>query len=379
MVKVAIAADYPLAHLVAGEVVSDGGVGGGASWLPQLAAAFGGLEGADIYWLVPWHKGEETQRIEKWGQCFHLVRAPGRSACMLLGRRPLVRSFRKVLNRIQPDLLHVWGSENLCGAALEGFDGPSVFSLQGILHRLRRTGYLPGWRWRLFEHWEQQSLRLASRITCESQWGCDQIRPLIGDKPMDQIEYGVDPLFYGTPWSPERADPNVVFVGSLGPLKGVDILCEMLRRHPRRRWRITFVGDGSLAGELCGLNDSGVEVTGQIDRREVLERVASAWCLVHPSRADTSPNAVKEARVIGLPVIGSPHGGHAEYISSGNDGVLIDSEDPNRWFKAIDSLCADFDQCRALGAERHAYFREHFRPKKTAEAFVNLYQEMLGV
>lgn len=372
--RVAIAADYPLASLL--EYVSP--EVSGATWLPQLASAFETCRGIELHWLVPWHKGCQRRTLELNEQVFHLFPLPGLSSCMLSNRWPLARGFKHLIDRIQPDLLHVWGSENLCGAALEIFDGPSVFSLQGILHRLRRTGQLPGWRWRLFEHWERTSLRLATRITCESEWGCAQIRPLIVNKPLDRIEYGVDPLFYEVPWSPEITEPNVIFVGSLGPLKGVDILCEMLRRHPKRRWRMTFIGEGPFAGELGRFRDAGVEITGRIDRQSVARRMAGAWCLVHPSRGDTSPNVVKEARVIGLPVIGSPHGGHAEYIDHGRDGLIVESEDPDAWFEAIDNLCGDLDRCRTMGAERHAWFREYFRPEKTAAAFVDLYRKMVG-
>ena len=105
--------------------------------------------------------------------------------------------------------------------------------------------------------------------------------------------------------------------------------------------------------------------------------MASAWCLVHPSRADTSPNVVKEARVIGLPVVGSPHGGHAAYIRSGSDGQVIASEDPDEWFRVLDGICGDLDLCHRLGEARHDWFRERFRSERTAAEFVKLYGEVI--
>jgi len=163
----------------------------------------------------------------------------------------------------------------------------------------------------------------------------------------------------------------------LGRLKGVDILLEMLRRHPRRPWQMVFAGGGGLADALRELQDPSVEVLGLLKSAEVQAEMAKAWALVMPSRADTSPNAVKEARVIGLPVVASPHGGHAEYVEHGHDGLLVGSDNPEDWFNALDALSSDYALCRAMGSARHEHFREYFRPEKTAESFLALYRELL--
>ena len=75
-----------------------------------------------------------------------------------------------------------------------------------------------------------------------------------------------------------------------------------------------------MADTLRELNDPSIEVLGMLKTNDVQAQMSKAWALVTPTRADTSPNVVKEARVIGLPIIGSPNGGHAEYIDHGNDG-----------------------------------------------------------
>jgi glycosyltransferase involved in cell wall biosynthesis len=110
---------------------------------------------------------------------------------------------------------------------------------------------------------------------------------------------------------------------------------------------------------------------------QVQQEMSKAWGLVMPSRADTSPNVVKEARVIGLPVVGSPHGGHAEYIAHGKDGLIVESSNADAWFQSINSLAMNYQLCRDMGNYRHEHFREYFRPEKTAEAFLNLYRAAL--
>jgi glycosyltransferase involved in cell wall biosynthesis len=110
---------------------------------------------------------------------------------------------------------------------------------------------------------------------------------------------------------------------------------------------------------------------------QVQQEMSKAWGLVMPSRADTSPNVVKESRVIGLPVVGSPHGGHAEYIAHGKDGLIVESSNADAWFQSINSLAMSYQLCRDMGNYRHEHFRGYFRPEKTAEAFLNLYRAAL--
>jgi glycosyltransferase involved in cell wall biosynthesis len=223
--------------------------------------------------------------------------------------------------------------------------------------------------------WEK-SVRKADLITCESNWGLERLEEIIPGKPQRRIEYGVNPSYYDVARNPSSNAPEILFAGGLSRAKGVDILLEMLKRHPQRSWKLVIAGGGYLEESLRALNDPMVEVLGTIKTQELQARMARAWALVHPSRADTSPNVVKEARVIGLPVIGSPHGGHAEYIENGKDGLIVESENPDVWFKALDSLCSDYALCRDMGKRRHEFFRSHFRAENTADAFSKLYREI---
>jgi glycosyltransferase involved in cell wall biosynthesis len=373
--RIVIFSEFPLSA-IAGESSGRGG-GQAATWLPQLARAWEACNEFDIHWGVFDRSARKPESVRCWNQTFHRIPCPSVTASMLLGRWPHRRGAQALIGRLRPDLIHCWGTENLYGSALFGYQGTSILSMQGVITTYFKTGCLHGWRWRLFRHWEPQSIRRASVVTSESQWGLDRVAEIQPGKNVRRVEYGVFPSYYDVTWQPVAAAPRFLFVGSLGRLKGVDILLEMLRRHPRRPWQMVFTGGGGLADALRELKDPSVEVLGLLKSAEVQAEMAKAWALVMPSRADTSPNAVKEARVIGLPVVASPHGGHAEYVEHGHDGLLVGSDDPEDWFNALDALSSDYALCRAMGSARHEHFREYFRPQKTAESFLALYRELL--
>lgn len=374
MKKICIFAQFPIGVLE--NPMAGRGGGHAATWLPQLARAWESQNQFEIHWCVLDKNPQETTTTA-WNQWFHQLPSGSITSGLLTARWPQRMACREIIKQIKPDLIHCWGTETLNGAALFEFKGLSILSMQGVVTALAKTGHLQGWRWRLFEAYEASTIRRASRVTSESQWGLDRVNEIVPQKCSQKIEYGVFPSFYEVPWKPIKSEPRFLFAGGLGALKGADIILETLRSYPQRNWTMAFAGDGPLAQALRELNDPKVEILGTLKTNELQQEMAKAWAIVVPSRADTSPNVVKESRVIGLPVVGSPHGGHAEYIDHGKDGFIVPSEDPNDWFNALNQLASDYDLCQSMGTARHEFFREYFRPEKTAEAFLDLYREML--
>lgn len=375
MKKICIFAQFPTGVLE-GAMAGRGG-GHAATWLPQLARAWEAQDQFEVHWCIL-DKVSKPKTSTAWNQWFHQLPGGSITAGLFTARWPQRLACRKIIKQIRPDLIHCWGTETLNGSALNEFRGSSILSMQGVVSALAKTGHLKGWRWKLFEAYEGGSIHRASLVTSESRWGLDRVNEIVPHKRTRQIEYGVFPSFYDVTWKPDRAKPRILFAGGLTSLKGVDILLEMLKQNSQRKWTMAFAGDGPVAQALRELNDPKIELLGTLKTTELQQEMSRAWMLVLPSRADTSPNVVKEARVIGLPIVGSPHGGHAEYIEHGRDGFIIPSEDPSAWFHALDQLASNFDLCQTFGTARHEHFRDHFRPEKTAEAFLELYRDMLS-
>jgi glycosyltransferase involved in cell wall biosynthesis len=372
---ICVFAEFPLSAISDGE--GGRGAGQAATWLPQLAQSWASCAEFKIHWGVFDKSAKIEESITYQNQTFHRIPSTSVSVSLLLGRWPHSVGASRLIRKIKPSLIHCWGTENLNSSALLAFQGPSILSMQGIVSPYLKTGDLNTWQWKMFRHYERKSLRLATIVTSESQWGLDRIAEIHPSVSSQRIEYGIHPSFYRITWSPDDKQPRFLFVGGLNRLKGIDILIEMLRRHPKRSWKMVFVGDGYLIDALKNLNDPNIETLGMLKTERVQQEMSKAWGLVMPSRADTSPNVVKEARVIGLPVVGSPHGGHAEYIVHRKDGLIVESANADAWFQSINLLAMNYQLCREMGNYRHEYFREYFQPEKTANAFLSLYNSAL--
>jgi glycosyltransferase involved in cell wall biosynthesis len=192
-----------------------------------------------------------------------------------------------------------------------------------------------------------------------------------------QVEYGVHPSFYKLRWTPDDAAPYVLYSGSIDARKGVDILLDAVESIADRRWTLKLAGDGPLREALEARGVPRVEWLGLLNWEDLQGELSQASCVVLPTRADTSPNVVKEARVIGLPVITTIHGGQAGYIRHGENGFIVNPLEPQGLAHALQKLMIDPELIRKMGNARHDEDRAYFTPSNTARDFINIYSELL--
>ncbi len=374
--KVAILADFPL-HVLPefGEAFRPGGHY--ATWLPQLAGAFETAADLQAHWVVLSSR-VSTARIFTWkNQTFHILPTDlkHRASTFFRKDRALIR---QVLAEIQPDLVHGWGTEDVYGLAAVAAPYPGLVSLQGIL-----SHYMLKCRRQPREYFqgllELYVLGRARRLTVESEWGRKRLARRNPFATISLVEYGVQPHFFDVPWQPDPAKPVAIFVGSLSPIKGIQDLVAAFQAPALAGTELWVVGGGSgtWVENLRRRAPTNIRWLGRKTSQETAVLLGQAWCLALPTRADTSPNVVKEARVIGLPVITTPCGGQVGYIENEQNGFLFEPEDIRRLTGNLTRLLGDLATAKKMGAYGHAGQRDWFRPENTASGFLKIYREMV--
>ena len=115
----------------------------------------------------------------------------------------------------------------------------------------------------------------------------------------------------------------------------------------------------------------------------------AADVFVHPSKADTFPNAVLEALACGIPVVATAVGGIPEQIKAlqiaersfwdtdfnrfGRDkatGILVPSGDANRMAKAIELLFRDCELCHDMGENAVRDVSERFSLNRQVQTYL---------
>ncbi len=310
------------------------------------------------------------------GQFFHVLPTTqgGRASSLFRADR---KQIQACLTQICPDLVHGWGTEDVYALAAVQSGFPSIVSMQGILSYYALKNRLPG-RAYLQALLEIYILYRARVITTESEWGRKVILRRNPGAQVELVEYGVQDHFLDISWQPDPAKPVVIFVGGADPRKGIQDLVEAFRSPSLAGVELWVVGakDSPWATALEKDASSNVHWLGRRTSEETAALMQKAWCLALPTRADTSPNVVKEARVIGMPIITTPHGGQIAYVREGQTGFLVEPGAIANLIEKISILTTNFSQIRKMGVCLHEEQRILLNAQKTADHFLAIYQKI---
>jgi len=373
--KIAILADFPLNSLPASPFPPASGHY--ATWLPQLAAAFQGQNDFEFHWLTLDSSVAQETTIRAWSQNFHILPSwkRGRAATLFWADR---RRIRKKLKEIQPDLVHGWGNENVWGWATVSSGRRHIFSVQGLLGVYGELGR-QHLRERLMARIEKCVLQKAEIITTESPWARDRIEEQTGRKDIRLVEYGVAEPFFEADHRPDPEHPFAIMVGTADYRKGIDFAVKLFSRPGLADFRLKIVGGVTPYGESYKkISPSNIEWLGRKSQTEIIRLMTGAACLILPTRADVCANVVKEARVMGLTVVASPHGGHVQYLVQGKNGWVFSLNEADKWERAIQNLFSAAADGSGFGKYRQAEDRALLAPQKTASEFLKIYSEVLA-
>jgi glycosyltransferase involved in cell wall biosynthesis len=187
----------------------------------------------------------------------------------------------------------------------------------------------------------------------------------------------VQQMFFETKWQPEKSKLFSLFVGGISPRKGIQDLVEAFRSPKLSGSELVVIGggEGEWSENLQKGAPPNIRWSGRKTAEEMAEYMEKAWCLLLPTRADTSPNVVKEARVVGLPVITTRHGRQVSYVTDGEDGYFVECGDVNGLIEKVEKLLGCFAKAQALSDEGQNA-TGIFLAKQTCGNFLKLYKAL---
>jgi glycosyltransferase involved in cell wall biosynthesis len=142
----------------------------------------------------------------------------------------------------------------------------------------------------------------------------------------------------------EPVPPLVVFAGRHIPEKRVPAIPPAVAAARRRIPELgcVILGEGpdfEVTGQRVrelGLDDA-IQMPGKVPHDEVMRRIASASCLLHPSEREGYGMVVVEAVSLGTPaiVVSGPENAATELVEDGVNGFVVDTADPAAMADAI--------------------------------------------
>ena len=190
--------------------------------------------------------------------------------------------------------------------------------------------------------------------------------------------------------------PLLVFVGAIFHRKGADIAARAFAKLAAERptLQLAMVGMDdttydpvdlpeertfclALKQELreAGLADR-VRFSGVVD--DVQNWMRAADVFVFPSRREGFGTVMVEAMAVGLPCVLAPIDGIAATVfRHGEDGVIVEGEDPEVWARAIEALLADPERAAAMGGAARAQACARYSFEVVCDRYEALYEALL--
>jgi glycosyltransferase involved in cell wall biosynthesis len=187
---------------------------------------------------------------------------------------------------------------------------------------------------------------------------------------------------------PDR--PVVAQVGGIVHWKGQHITAEsfvqLKEEFDRPPCSLLFLGDGDEGQKrkVTEILDRGGPEWAAAARfvRFAPDDFSFLHCadfVVHPSvLPDPYPNAVREAMILGKPVIGSNAGGVPELIDDGRTGLLATPEDARDLAAKTTRLLRNRDEREKLGSAAREHARANFDIRTRKDAFLKLFQDLVN-
>lgn len=278
------------------------------------------------------------------GVVFHVLKTMGgiRLASLFWQDTFLIR---QALRKINPDLVHAWGTERGAALVAERLGYPFLITMQGLLEWCAEMTPMPFY-FRLMVFFERYTLRRAKTVTVESSFGRHYLQKKYPKLVLYQAEHAPARSFHEVVRRPETLPRRFLFVGTLGTLKGTNLLLTALDRLSATvDFRLTLVGSPladfkpSLEKWLRSPLGERIDYKSSLTSAQIAEELARCNLLLFPTRADNSPNAVKEAVVAGVPVVASRVGGIPDYVVPEKNGLLFSPGNLDEFVQAIQSAC----------------------------------------
>jgi len=367
-------------------------------WMTALAANLVAQEGITITVVSYNPHIEQDDEVTRDGVRYIYLKVPDDKWDLLTGyKRRIKRVSDYLRERVGStelgtfDLLHIHGTEQQYPVMAADLKLPKVVSAQGFVTEYYR--YLPNrpdYRhasWAVASYYEKRYAPSVRHYIGRTHWDKAIIHKLNPGAVIHHNWELMRPVFYQPIAPPSAQSPNaMLFVGGLHDIKGIREALRalsLIRQTLPLRLIVTGFGTKPALVELIAtlgltnIPDDAVEHRGMLTGEQLWAAYADAFCLLHPSYIDNSPNSVCEAQLAGLPVAASDVGGVASLVENDKTGLLTTLE-PANIAAAVSRLWTDVPLRQRLAQEARAVSLDRFDARHITHHTRSIYEAVLA-
>ncbi len=275
--------------------------------------------------------------------------------------------YKQIVNKVNPDIIHIHGTENPFGYIANETDIPVVISIQGnmtVYYHKYLTGlekkYLKVTNFSfknllgIFDNYrnnyraffkmmyrEQEILRNSKHIIGRTDWDYYITRVLASNSKYYHCDEILRDCFYKNAgkWKPHRREKQIVLtVTGSSFYKGIETVCQALFELQSIgvdvELRVAGISRSDLIVKVVKKKlgrkypQKGIIYLGKINEIRIVEHLIESDIYVMSSHIENSPNNLCEAMIIGIPCVATHAGGTGTLLIDKIDGLLLQDGDP---------------------------------------------------
>ena len=332
--------------------------------------------------------------------------------------RQFLSEYKQIINRVNPDVIHIHGTENSYHRILEFSNiPPVVISIQGNL-TVYAHKYLSGFHqdylnekigvltWKSIllgrNTYKESYISLKRRALIEVE-DMLKARYIIGrtdwDKritrilaPKSKYFIGNEILrdsFYSTIWENNSINRKLVVHTTNGNnyYKGFETICHTLKLLQNVglnvEWRVAGVSVQSDINRItkkllkADYPKTGLVLMGSLNEDDLVESLKTSHIYVMSSHIENSPNNLCEAMILGMPCVATFAGGTSSMLADKKEGLLVQDGDPWVMAGAILELLNNWNVAQQYGkAARERALARHNKTE-IIQGLLNTYKEIV--
>jgi glycosyltransferase involved in cell wall biosynthesis len=324
--------------------------------------------------------------------------------------------FIEVVQLVNPDLVHIHGTESLFISMISEVKIPTLVSIQGnivvINHkffagfhgRYLKTLFRRPFKDLIFEtnsyafikkkfeyqaKLEKASMKHIKNVIGRTSWDERLTRVLA---PNSKYFVGQELLrntFYENKWMNLYAKGKLILFTTTGDsyYKGIEtvFMSISILENIDFEWRIAGISDFSrvvgISKKYLGRDFPKMKYIflGSLNETELVREMLNAHIYIMPSHIENSPNNLCEAMILGMPCIATFAGGTGSILRDGEDGILIQDGDPWALSGAILELYNNPALAQRYSVNARGKALNRHDKSAVSQQYVDIYREILNI
>lgn len=278
--------------------------------------------------------------------------------------------WEKNISSVQPDLIHIWGTEFSLGYDLRKVFPriPFVYTMQGVMSYISKysclyfpemgkyIGFISKLRCLKYKKeqklqyaqakMEQQMIAEADAVIADNEWAISPFASASNADKFHFIRLPIKKQFQKEQWVQAEAEKNTVFcIAGRSGLKGIHQVVKAVSLLKKDYPDISVLIPGNISSRNpsflfeppyleylrnlireLGLEDN-VQFLGQLTTDEMIHHMKRSQIFLMPSAIENESSTMREAMFLGMPIITSCVGDIYEMVSHGTNGLMYRFEE----------------------------------------------------